>query len=392
MPFLYAAGIVYFVELALALLGVPWNVWNVSVPALLIAAAAFFLSKPRLNSQRFTFIDVLTLVTLLAYAVYATIAPVWEWDFWAIWGLKGRVFYEAGTIDWHFLESRWNDFAHPDYPLLLPLNYVYAALLGGGWSDRWLAIVTVAFAASLVFIVRRLAAKEASPLIASTIAFASCAFALTGPVGLAEAPLIAFAGASLLYIRRAILFDDQRAMTHGAILAGLAACTKNEGLALLVTIAIALALSRARLVIRLWPAFVIALPWVIVRAVHRLPTDLARGSFLDRIVHRPFPLRMFVTNLNASWMWIAMLLALLVIPHELRKRERFVLIAFTLQVALYVAIILGGPNDVAWQIETSWARLSSQLATPLLVVLMLMLARTFAPEHDLAHADARSDP
>ena len=59
---------------------------------------------------------------------------------------------------------------------------------------------------------------------------------------------------------------------------------------------------------------------------------------------------------------------------------------------LAIAIILGGPNAVEWQIETSWARLSSQLATPLLVVVMLMLARTFAPEHDLAHAEARSEP
>ncbi|HEX7190160.1 MAG TPA: hypothetical protein VF381_01205 [Thermoanaerobaculia bacterium] len=388
MAFLYAAGIVYFVELALAFAGIHWNVWNVSLPLVAIALLAW---RPRFAPPRLAWVDALTGITVIAYAVYATIAPVWEWDFWAIWGLKGRVFYEAGTIDWRFLESRWNDFAHPDYPLLLPLNYVYAALLGGGWSDRWLGAVTVAFGVALVVVIRRLAAKETTPLIAGTIAFASCAFALTGSVGLAEAPLIAFAGASLLCIRRAVVFDDQRAMTDGAFLAGLAACTKNEGLALLITIAIALALSKRRLLFRLWPALVIALPWVIVRATYRFPTDLASGSYVDRILHRGFPVRPFVANLNAPWMWIAMLLALLVVPHDLRKRERFVLIAVALQIALYIVIILGGPNGLAWQIETSWGRLSSPLAAPLLVVVMLMLARTFAPEDDLAHAEARSD-
>ena len=75
------------------------------------------------------------------YALYATLAPLWEWDFWAIWGLKARVFLEAGGIDWHFLESRWNAFAHPDYPLLVPLNFDFVALINGGWSDRWLGLL-----------------------------------------------------------------------------------------------------------------------------------------------------------------------------------------------------------------------------------------------------------
>src|ERR1051326_5399770 len=64
---------------------------------------------------------------------FATIARMWEWDFWAIWGLKARTFFEFGTIDWRFLQSPWNDFAHPDYPLLVPFNYVYASLTAGVW-------------------------------------------------------------------------------------------------------------------------------------------------------------------------------------------------------------------------------------------------------------------
>ena len=62
-----------------------------------------------------------------------------------------------------------------------------------------------------------------------------------------------------------------------------------------------------------------------------------------------------------------------------------------IQIAIYIAIYLGTPYGAEWQIETTWPRLSAQLATPLLVVVMLMLARTFAPEDDLAHAEARPD-
>jgi hypothetical protein len=410
LAFLYATGIIYCVELGLALIGVRWSVWNVTAISAIVACGVLWLAAggwrlatpasapPSAILQppaRLTLIDLATLVTLAAYALYATVARVWEWDFWAIWGLKARVFFEAGTIDWRFLESRWNDFSHPDYPLLLPLNYVYMALLGGGWNDRWLGLVTVAFGAAFLLIVRGLAAREARPLIASAIAFAATAFALSGFIGLAETPLMAFAGAAILFIRRAILFDDSSAMRHGALLAGFAASTKNEGTALLVTIVIALAISKRRLVMRLWPAFAVAAPWWIIRAIHRFPTDLARGSFASRALARAGAIRpiaaLLVQTLNARWMWVAILTALLVVPHALRARERFVFLVFAIQIAIYIAIYFGTPFEVEWQIETSWPRLTAQLATPVLVVVMLMLARTFAPEDDLAHAEARPD-
>ena len=198
LGFLYATGIVYLVELALAIFGVHWNVWNVTLPSAAIAIVPVWrgLSSPRPGAQARKpaphVVDLLTLVTVAAYALYATVARVWEWDFWAIWGLKGRVFFEAHTIDWRFLESRWNDFAHPDYPLLLPLNYDYAALLSGGWSDRWLGLFNVAFGIALLLIVRELLARETTPLIASAITFAATGFALSGFIGLAEAPPVSY--------------------------------------------------------------------------------------------------------------------------------------------------------------------------------------------------------
>jgi hypothetical protein len=395
LAFLYGTGIIYFVEMALALMGVRWSAWNVTLPALAIAVTAVVFTKPRINRVRLTLIDALTLVTIAAYALYATVARVWEWDFWAIWGLKARTFYELGTIDWRFLESRWNDFAHPDYPLLLPLNYVYAALVGGGWSDRWLGAITVAYGVAVILIIRELVARETTPMIAGAIAFGATAFALSGFIGLAEEPLIAFAAAAILFLRRAILFDDMRAMRHGALLAGLAACSKNEGVALLVTILVALALSRPRIAWRFWPAFALWFPWAIIRVVHRLPTDLARGSFVTRVMHRAAHLgavgMLLLRDLHAPWIWAAVLVALLVVPHALRVRERFVQLVFVLQAAIYVVAYLGTPFSIEWQIETSWPRLVAQVATPLLVVVMLMLARTIAPEDDLAHAEARPD-
>jgi hypothetical protein len=389
LGYLYGAGLIYIVELTLALIGIHWTALNVTAIALIVSVVCFVLRRPPTHHSSLIthhWIDIATLITAAVFANFATIARVWEWDFWAIWGLKARAFLEIGTIDWRFLESPWNEFAHPDYPLLLPLNYLYAALFGGGWDDRWLGLITVAFGVAFVLIVRGLAAMEARPVIASTIAFASTAFAFSHFIGLAEAPMIAYAGASLLFLRR----DDDASIRHGALLLGLASATKNEGIALLVTVLIVLVLCpprRAGTPLRLWPAAVIALPWIILRIVHHFPTDIARGSFITRAIERLHAIgpiaSSLVRHLAVPYLWVAMLIAILVA----RPRERFIFVAFVLQLLVYIAVYLGTPWDVEWQIATSWPRLTFQLATPLLVVVMLALARTY----DLAHAEARSE-
>ena len=61
---------------------------------------------------------------------------------------------------------------------------------------------------------------------------------------------------------------------HASILLGFAASTKNEGIAMLVSAAIALLIIRPRDVIRLWLSVAIAAPWLILRATHYLPTDI----------------------------------------------------------------------------------------------------------------------
>jgi hypothetical protein len=394
LGFLYGCGLVYAAAFVLALSGVSWSAANITAVALAVSAACFFFVQRRgfvrsgaSAGTKLHLIDLLTLFTLAAFTLYATVASVWDWDFWAIWGLKGRVFFEAQTIDWRFLQSRWNDFCHPDYPLLLPLNYSWIALLGGGWSDRWLGLLCAVFAASLVLIVRGLAARETSPAAAATIAFASTAFAASGFVGTAEGVLIAYSGAALLYLRR----EEPEAMRHGALLLGFAACSKNEGLALVVVAAVAMLLTGGRRrALGLWPAFAIAAPWTIARAVFHLQTDLARGAFLSRVAGRldeiPQIAMLLARSLSDRWIWLAMLVGALVAYRSLAGRERFVLLTVAAQLAIYIAVYFGTPYSVEWHIGTSWPRLTRHVATPLLVVVMLALTRTY---HS-AHAETRS--
>src|SRR4029079_8755775 len=126
---LYGTGAIYFALLALSVLHVRWTLLSVTIAALALAVGARGapVRAGRVGSHsvrpRFHFVDLFALLTPIAFAIYATMVAVWEWDFWAIWGLKARVFLEHGGIDWRFLESRWNLFVHPDYPLLVPFAY-----------------------------------------------------------------------------------------------------------------------------------------------------------------------------------------------------------------------------------------------------------------------------
>src|SRR5438067_2401847 len=170
--FLYGSGTMFLVLLALSVAHIRWTLMSVTIASLLIFCAAAFVKRrgePSPERTKPHLLDLVTLFTLVCYALYATLAAVWEWDFWAIWGLKARTFLEIGAIDWHFLESPWNTFAHPDYPLLVPLNYDFAALLNGGWNDRWLGLFGVAWAVALALVARALAARETTTFFASLL-------------------------------------------------------------------------------------------------------------------------------------------------------------------------------------------------------------------------------
>ena len=386
--FLYGSGATFLVLLLLSGLGVTWSPVTVGAACVILFAIAVVLARrvapsgARAAAPRLHGLDILTLATLVGYALYATLAPPWEIDFWAIWGLKGRAFLEAGGLDWHFLVSRWNVFQHPDYPMLLPFAFDFASLVNGSWDDRWMGLLYVAWAASLVLVVRSLASRESSPACAALIAFALAAPCVSRYIGLAEGALVAFGAASMLFLREALRTDEPAAWRHGALLLGFAANCKNEGVALLaaVTLAMAVAGPRAGLpsrVKRLWPAYALAGPWIAIRAFHALPTDLAGGGalarFVERLGHADSILALLASRLFQPWAWIALVAALLVIPAAAIIRERFVLAATVIQLFFFVAAYFATPYDVAWHVWASWPRLTSQLVVPVSFVVLLAL-------------------
>ena len=103
--------------LTLSIAHIRWTLISVTIASLIVFCAAAFIARRQsptrepqptqaaLARPRHALHD--RLLRALRHA-----RALWEWDFWAIWGLKARTFLEIGGIDWRFLESRWNTFAH----------------------------------------------------------------------------------------------------------------------------------------------------------------------------------------------------------------------------------------------------------------------------------------
>jgi Dolichyl-phosphate-mannose-protein mannosyltransferase len=407
LSYLLGSGVVFVSMLALSILNIRWSSTAVLIVALAVSGAflAAFLRRGQVTARDDVtprphdtgvprvigrLADLITLVMLAGHVFYATLAPLWEWDFWAIWGLKARVFFEHGGIDRQWLENPFNTFAHNDYPLLLPFNYDAAALAAGGWTDRWLGLLFAAFAAALTLIARDVLLRHTAPVIASLGTLIIVSIATTRSVGMAEGPMIAFSGAALIYLFEAIASEDPADYRIGAVLLGLGASTKNEGLALIVAAACGLLVcdpSRWRRVKHLWPAAAIALPWLLLRAWHSLPTDLATGSvssrFAARVAQLPEMTGWLVQYLPHPLFWIVLLAAWIVCALWRRapsgagdaRAIRFLFVAVAVQLLFYLLSYLVTPNDVHWHIDTSWARLTDHLSVPLVFATVVMVGR-----------------
>jgi hypothetical protein len=297
-------------------------------------------------------------------------------------GLKARVFFESGGVDWRFLQDDLQRVVHPDYPPLLPLAFDTFAIVRGAWDDRYVGLLNVAFAAAALLVVHRMLARELPSRTAAAFAtFAMLPLAATPWIGIADGPLIAAVWCGLLLIRNG-------SISAGAVLLGIGALTKNEGLTFIIAAAIGLAAAGEwRRIPRLWPAAVVAAPWLVLRSLYKLPTDLAEGNVVSRIfthLAHPGELLVAVTKypVGKPLFWVALTVGVVLVLRPILERERFLLTTVAVQFACYVAAYLATPHDVDWHVRWSWDRLISHLAPPLAYAVLAALLTRAVPAPD----------
>ena len=324
-------------------------------------------------------IDLMTGVLAAGYALFATVGPAAEADFISIWGLKAREFWIAGGIDWRFLENPFNEFAHVDYPILLPLIFDVQTVIRGSWDARWVGALHVAFGLAALLAVRAFIEEESDDSVlaaAATLALACIAFSPW--IGLAEGPLVASGTVGLLYVRRGVLASNAADILRGALFLGIAGSFKNEGVALIAAAAAGLLLTAPRFLARLWPAIAIVTPWFVLRRLHHLQTDLTTGPILDRVTGHLANLKPMFSALatyttGKPFFWIGIGLALVLAFRAAITRDRFLLVTLLVQTAFFLAAYIVTPRDVTWHVRWSWERIVSQITLPLGFVAVALL-------------------
>ena len=364
----------------LTVVHIPWSRTSLTI-VLLLPLGLFFVkdSRPRLSRQArapvLHPIDAITLLLILGHAVFATWSRMYEWDWFGIWGLKARPFFDFRGIDWHFIQT---NISHPDYPLLAPLLIDLPSVLRRGWEDRWVGLLYTALCAGFILIARGLLREEFESDLAAAIATLAIASpALNLWIGLAEGPVMAFGCAGLLLVRRGLARSSNAPLHLGAILLGLSAWCKNEGMALIGVTIIAAILVSPRRVWRLWPALAIAAIWMTTRTVLHLQTDFMQGDVLERVgmqLHHfgDFVRALFVYAPDLHLFWIACFATIILFARSAWLKERFLTVTVLLQLLL-AAQALGTSVDVRAHIEFAWNRLPHQIGPALGYLAVVLL-------------------
>jgi hypothetical protein len=209
---------------------------------------------------------------------------------------------------------------------------------------------------------------------------------------------MAYGCAGLLFLRR----GDAASIRIGSILLGLAAWSKNEGLALIGVSAVAMLVGTRsiRKVIAMWPALAAIAPWLITRTVLKLSTDFMEGSVLDRVLDRVRNpgevLKAFAASPpDQPWLWLVIAIAVLVFIRDAIRRELFLLVALILQIGLMLGQALATRWDLAAHVSLTMNRLPHQIAPAAAFLAAVLAMRAWRPlpnaqRLECANASSRS--
>jgi hypothetical protein len=350
------------------------------------------------------------LISWIRLVQMATALPVGAWDAWALWNLRAKFLSGPGGA-WRYALSPLISNSHPDYPLLLPA-FVARVWKASGNMDAIAPVVTALlfFAALLALLVSVVALVRgtASALLAGLVILSTTSLLVWAPAQYADIPLaFYYLGAiALIFLGTSPTSGGRAALFWAGLCAGLAAWTKNEGIAFLACFAIVLvvfslwqrrtpgALVRAGwllagatpgVLLTLWLKFFLA-PAVDPLVTQGASSGLSRLHDFSRYAQIAGGFFNTVLGLGSGVTHPLVLLAILAIllRWQIEERYKFVSLIATAVLILvflsYCLVYLITPYGLAWQVQSSFDRLILQLWPSALLVFFVQLRRVADPE------------
>ncbi len=353
----------------------------------------------------------------LTFLMLHLAAPHGEWDAWSIWNLRARFLFRGQEFASAF--SPLLDWAHPDYPLLLPGVIALLWHAGAGESSGIVAAVALLFLVSafaVPFCAVRLMRGQGIAIICTIAILGATTLVRVGVSLYADVPLAAFVvatGSLLAYSLLAPARGFSTAFLAG-LCAGFAAWTKNEGLLFCGAAAIAFLFSvkswkdlKTRL--PLLPPLLAGMALVLAAVLYfklRLapPNDLVNSANASLATVR-------MTDFNRYWatFWafvgellmfgnvlvppvivFGVWLAMVRVRRELPGALLLPLLLVTVQLLGYFFVYVATPKDLDWQLSTSLPRLLLHVWPLAIVGIFLISGDIFGAEAQPERSEPRS--
>jgi len=343
------------------------------------------------------FSTVTILVMFLIVCAHSLFMPLYEWDAFAIWGLKAKVLFHEGLGSGYFSNPNLA-YSHLDYPLLVPFLMslgVYTSLSHGDeitckliFPFFYLAFVCLIYTAARW----KLAQKYALPL---TAIFASTpALVRWSGAGTADMILSFFYAGSVFYLIK--FFDDKKLynLVISILFSAFCLFTKNEGLPLVAINICALFLflltSRKYLYLLLYAAipFILCAPWFIFsHGIPRLHENYIANLTFGHLIENSGRLGLIVPEMLGQFLslktwgiiWLLMLAAAIDgIKHFKETAVRLLWFLFLGHLLVYALIYMIYPDNFVILIPQTIDRLYLHVLPAGVLIIIMHLSGKYA--------------
>jgi len=401
-------GVLSLLMFFLSLLKIRFTFLNITLSLLIILMLCLFVyirsnnkdSNYKLQKKQnlhLSFIDKILVSIISIISLYvlfeALITPLVVWDSWAIYGFKAKAFYLDRGISIDFLKDATKSYMHPDYPLLLPLVEAWVYICLGSWNDQLVKVIFPFYFIGLIitfyYSLKYYIDKRPALLFTLFLVTIPQLFYL-GSSGYADLPFTFYYFTSCIFIFRAYHNPDRKLLLISGIFAGLAAWTKNEGLAislfnifiLFIIMLIQGKMNRRNFLLVIQYALIIFLinaPWFWFKSSLGLYNSVVNSNtlnmvnILNNLNRLPIILTWMVKNIVFFKSWnLLWLLSIVIILFNFKKIISVPLLYISLSLILYlgiwVLIYIITPYDINWHLATSLDRVFLHI-TPLFLFL-----------------------
>jgi hypothetical protein len=218
-------------------------------------------------------IGVLGVFVLVVFRV----KPLFEYDGWAMWGMKSRAIAVLGSADPDVFASGAYERLHLEYPLLLPALHALPLQTADGFSSNTIVLACLAIGAAGLLAIWALFRERVRPalLLAFVAAIAAMpSFFVQLGTGYADVPLAVFVAAGLGAAARWLVEDHDPWLALATLFLTTAVLTKNEGLLFAAAVYLPLLLvatgRRRRVAASVFAVCLAYAPWRVYVAAHGL--------------------------------------------------------------------------------------------------------------------------